>query len=312
MTHSIDSNPQEADLLPASTYMGAVRLRVKNMQAVYDFYTRGVGLVELGAQAAHHIEAGQPEASKKSVLLGLGERPVVILEHDPELRQPARTEAGLFHVAVLFDTRVDLAKSLVSTFSHYRDRYAGSGDHLVSQAFYFSDPEGNGVELYWDRPRDTWQWNKGQVAMDTLYIDAASFIREQLNDEEIATAASTDLALTGHVGHIHLQVGNIAAARNFYVDTLGFEQTARLGNQALFVAAGKYHHHMAMNTWNSSGAGPRQKTLGLGKVNLVLPSADALGLAQDRLAVAGFAPVFDGQTLTVLDPWNNQLALRSA
>lgn len=300
----------KADILPAETYMGAVRLRVKNFKAVYDFYTQGVGLRELGSAARNHAEAGQ-NVGANAVLLGLGERPVLILEHDPELRHPARTDAGLFHVAVLFDSPADLAKSLVSTFTRYRDYYTGAGDHLVSQAFYFSDPEGNGVELYYDRPRETWTWNNGHVAMDTLYIDPAAFIRQHLNDEQIARSSMEEISVDGHVGHVHLQVGNVPAAHDFYVKTLGFEETSRLGNSALFVSAGAYHHHMAMNTWNSSGAGPCQKTLGLGKINLVLPTPEALALADDRLKVAGFAPSFDGQTLNVPDPWNNQLSLRS-
>lgn len=301
---------QENDILPAETYMGAVRLRVKDMKLVYDFYTKGVGLRELGSTAFSNAEAGQ-DVGANAVLLGLGERPVVILEHDPELRHPARTDAGLFHVAVLFDSAPDLAKSLVSTISHYRDYYQGSGDHLVSQAFYFSDPEGNGVELYHDRPREEWTWQNGHVLMDTLYVDAAAFIREHLNDEQIARSSMEEISVDGHVGHVHLQVGNVPAAHDFYVKTLGFEETSRMGNAALFVSAGAYHHHMAMNTWNSSGAGPRQKTLGLGKINLVLPNTEALALAEDRLKVAGFAPSFDGQTLNVQDPWNNQLALRA-
>ena len=302
--------PTISDILPAKTSMGAVRLRVKDIKSVYDFYTRGLGLRELGSVALQHAEAGQ-ELGANAILLGLGERPVVILEHDPTLRHPSRTEAGLFHLAVLFDSAAHLAKSLVSTFTRYRDYYQGAGDHLVSQAFYFSDPEGNGVELYTDRPRDTWTWRKGHVEMDTLYIDPAAFIREHLDDEQIARSSREEISVAGQVGHVHLQVGSVPAAHDFYVKTLGFEETSRLGNAALFVSAGAYHHHMAMNTWNSSGAGPRQKTLGLGQVNLVLPTTEALALAEDRLKVAGFAPTFDGQSLTVADPWNNQLALRA-
>lgn len=286
-------------LLPANTTMGTVRLRVKDLKAVYDYYTRGVGLVELTSDLP-------------GVHLGLGNQVLVTLEHDPSLRAPARTEAGLFHVAILFDTPQDLAKSLIRGLTSYRNRYVGSGDHLVSQAFYFADPEGNGVELYIDRPRDQWQWSNGEVAMDTLHIDPVEFIRQHLTDEQIALAAETPADYAGTVGHVHLQVGDVATAQQFYVDALGFERTAGLGNAAVFVSAGGYHHHMAMNVWNSLGASPRQNTLGLGVVNLHLPGEGALDALADRLKYKGIATTFDGQSLNFMDPWNNQLRAHSA
>ncbi|WP_421084882.1 VOC family protein [Rothia nasimurium] len=274
--------------------MGHVRLKVKDMAAVYRYYTQGVGLQEL-------------PSSDGAVHLGLGGVPLLALEHDPSLRHPARTEAGLFHVAVLFASPADLARSLVRGFTYYRDRYVGSGDHLVSQAFYFSDPEGNGVELYIDRPRDQWSWVNGEVSMDTLHIDPAAFIREHLTDEDIALEVQKDPAYLGSVGHVHLQVGDVKTAQAFYVDALGFDRTAGLGNSAVFVSAGGYHHHMAMNVWNSLGANPRQNTLGLGMVNLTLPGQDSLDALADRLRFHGISSTLEGQTLTFKDPWNNLL-----
>lgn len=284
--------------LPQSTSMGTVHLRVKDLTAEYNYYTRGIGLVEILSDAP-------------GVHLGLGGKTLVTLEHDPSLRAPARTEAGLFHVAILFDTPTDLAKSLIRGFTYYRDRYVGSGDHLVSQAFYFADPEGNGIELYVDRPRDQWTWENGEVTMDTLHIDPAVFIRQHLTDEEIALAAQTDPAYAGTVGHVHLQVGDVATAQKFYVDALGFDRTASLPGSAVFVSAGGYHHHMAMNVWNSLGASPRQNTLGLGVVNLHLPGEGSLETLADRLKFQGISSTFDGEALTFLDPWNNRLVARS-
>lgn len=311
VTKKSSAQPSESpvDKLPALTTMGAVRLRVKDVKTVFDFYTKGVGLEPLTEQ-------------DEEILLGLRgvdaggnpvERVVLILEHDANLRQPSRTDAGLFHTAVLFDTQKDLAKSLVSTLNKYRDRFTGSGDHLVSKAFYFSDPEGNGVELYWDRPREQWEWNNGEVHMDTLFIDPVQFIRENLTEEELVKAAleSDSLNLTGTIGHVHLQVGDTKTAHDFYVKVLGFDRTAGIGNQALFVSAGGYHHHMAMNTWNSLGAGPREKTLGLGIVNLQLPAGESLAQAADRLKFHGITSKNNGQTVTVNDPWNNTLILNS-
>ena len=143
----------------------------------------------------------------------------------------------------------------------------------MSKAFYFTDPEGNGVELYWDRDRTQWSWTHGQIEMSTLYLDPNRFLAENLTER----AREAAVPAGAHVGHVHLSIGDVAAAKEFYVDRLGFETTARLGDSALFVSSGGYHHHMAMNTWNSRGAGRRRYTLGLGEVEIRLPSADDLG-----------------------------------
>src|SRR5690606_9060540 len=137
-------------------------------------------------------------------------------------------------------------------------RFVGSSDHLVSQAFYFDDPEGNGIELYWDRDRTEWSWTHGQVEMATLFLDPNQFLRDHLSERGLDAPTTLGGAT---VGHGHLSVGAVGTAGSSYVDTLGFEATASLGSQALFVSAGKYHHHMAMNVWNSRGAGRRQRTL---------------------------------------------------
>lgn len=309
--NNADSKPSaDANKLPALTGMGAVRLRIKDMKSVYDFYTKGVGLQEL-ANNNGEILLGLTE---KDAAGNVANRVVLILEHDPNLRHPSRTDAGLFHTAVLFGTEKDLAKSLVSTLNKYRDYFTGSGDHLVSKAFYFSDPEGNGVELYWDRPRSEWKWSNGEVHMDTLFIDPVQFIQQNLSEEELVKAATgTDsMGLEGTIGHVHLQVGDTKTAQDFYVKVLGFDRTAGIGNQALFVSAGGYHHHMAMNIWNSRGAGLREKTLGLGVVNLQLPGGESLAQVADRLKFHGIKSEFNGQSLSVNDPWNNILLLNAA
>lgn len=274
-------------------------MRVRNLKAVYDFYTTGLGLQEI-PNDTHEI------------WLGLGDKLILIFEHDSSLRHPARTEAGLFHVAVLFDNPRDLALSLVSALSRYQNRYVGSGDHLVSEAFYFTDPEGNGVELYHDRPRSQWQWTNGTVAMDTLYLDPATFIQKHLGQEEIGQAITEGITLAGKIGHVHLQVGDLATAHAFYVKALGFDDTARIGTLALFVSAGGYHHHMAMNTWNSAGASPREKTLGLGTVNLILPETESIEATADRLRFMGISSDYDGASLIFNDPWNNCLRITAA
>ena len=171
----------------------------------------------------------------------------------------------------------------------------------MSQAFYFTDPEGNGVELYWDRDRSQWSWTHGTLEMGTLFLDPNAFLQEHL------TQAAVDEPLIGgaQVGHVHLQVGDVASARDFYVNRLGFSETAAYGEQAVFVSAGGYHHHMAMNTWNSRGAGPRLPALGLARIDISVPGADDIGALSERLAHYGVQTRDDGRTVSFDDPWAN-------
>lgn len=279
------------DHLDAATRMGHLELRVRDLASMLAFYTEGVGLHPLREESG-------------TIVLGLHGTEIVRLTEAPDLRPANPGSAGLFHTAVVYDDPADLARVLVSMSQRYGHTYVGSGDHYVSQAFYFTDPEGNGVELYHDRPRDQWRWVDGQVQMGTEFIDPASFVRTHLTDDERA-------ALTGaaELGHVHLQVGDIASARQFYVEALGFDETFALGNQALFVSAGGYHHHMAMNVWNSRGTGPRAKTLGMGVVDILVPTSDEIAKAEERLRFAGTTPTFDGRTLSALDPWHNEIRL---
>jgi catechol 2,3-dioxygenase len=191
--------------------------------------------------------------------------------------------------------------------------FTGSSDHLVSQAFYFNDPEGNGIELYWDRDRTAWSWTHGSVEMATLYLDPNVFLEEHLSPELVddprggSAAGAAGSGVT--VGHVHLSIGSIAQAHEFYVTQLGFEQTAAFGPSALFVSAGGYHHHMGLNVWNSAGAGRRQRTLGLGQVDVVVPTTDSLLATSERLITFGHDVRHDGQTLFVDDPWGNLIRL---
>jgi catechol 2,3-dioxygenase len=222
--------------------------------------------------------------------------------HSPQLRHAPAGSAGLFHTAILFESQAALAAALYSIAQHAPHAFTGSADHLVSQAFYLTDPEGNGVELYWDRLRTEWSWTHGKIEMGTLYLDPNEFLRDHLSEAAASGETARDAA---SVGHVHLSVGDLAAARSFYVDALGFDETADYQGSALFVSAGGYHHHMAMNVWNSRGAGPRMPALGLGRVDLVLPGADDLGELGERLRHYGVAVRDDGRELAFDDPWKN-------
>ena len=204
------------------------------------------------------------------------------------------------------------ATAVYSVAAKYPGAFTGSADHLVSEAFYFNDPEGNGVELYFDRDRSTWSWTHGQLEMGTAFLDPNEYLRANLTETAAdAAAAGTGLG-DAIVGHVHLSVGDIASAREFYVNRLGFETTAALGPSALFVSAGGYHHHMAMNTWNSAGAGKRGLALGLGKVEIVVPGADDLGELGERMSHFGVPTRDDGRTIAFDDPWSNLVEVRAA
>ncbi|PZE24465.1 VOC family protein [Curtobacterium sp. MCLR17_042] len=280
---------QTHELLAADTGMGAVTLRVADLDTMIRYYRDGVRLSLLSHDGGVAV-------------LGRGSTPIVVLEHAPAMRHAGPREAGLFHTAILFDTRADLAAALYSVATQYPAGFTGSADHLVSNAFYFTDPEGNGVELYWDRDRTEWSWTHGMVDMDTKYVDPNAFLQSHLTQDALDTAA----ARPGKVGHVHLSVGDVDAARSFYVDTLGFETTAGFG-EALFVSAGGYHHHMAMNTWNSRGAGRRQLALGLGLVRIEVPAADDLGALTERMRHGGVELADDGRTVAFDDPWANRI-----
>jgi catechol 2,3-dioxygenase len=283
------------DVLAADTSMGAVTLRVGNLDTMTAYYRDAVALQVLN-------DAGG------TVTLGRGTTPVIILQYAPELAHASPRDAGLFHTAILFDTEEALAAAVYSVATKYPNTFTGSSDHLVSKAFYFSDPEGNGVELYWDRERSAWSWVHGNIEMATLFLDPNGFLKENLSE-----AGAADPLIGGaRVGHVHLQVGDVQTAREFYVNRLGFESTAQLGDSALFVSAGGYHHHMAMNTWNSRGAGPRRLALGLAQVDIEVPTADDIGQITERLSHYDVQTRDDGKTVTFDDPWANLIRVSAA
>lgn len=285
--------------LAADTAMGAVTLNVADLEGMTAYYRDGVGLDVLAADG-DRVVLGRTDAS------GVG-RDIVILVQTPALRHAAPHEAGLFHTAIVFDSEAALAAAVYSVARLRPGSFTGSSDHLVSKAFYFDDPEGNGVELYWDRDRSTWSWTHGQIEMSTLFLDPNAFLQEHLTERGTEGAGWGD----ARVGHVHLSVGDVAAAREFYVDRLGWDATIEMPGQALFVSAGQYHHHMAMNVWNSRGAGRRQRTLGLGQVEIVVPTADDLGALGERMTHYGLDARDDGRAVAVDDPWGNLIRVRT-
>jgi catechol 2,3-dioxygenase len=283
------------DILAADTAMGAVTLLVGDLDAMTAFYRDAVTLQVLTADGHRAV-------------LGRGTTPIIILEAAPELKHAAPHQAGLYHTAILFDSEAALAAAIYSVASKHPGSFTGSADHIVSKAFYFNDPEGNGIELYWDRDRSTWSWVHGSIEMATLYLDPNGYLQEHLTDEGIESPVIGD----AKVGHVHLSVGDTATAHDFYVNKLGFEQTIELPGSAIFVSAGGYHHHMAMNVWNAPGVGRRARTLGLGQIDIVVPGTDELGEVTERMKHFGVETKDDGKTVSFDDPWANLIRLTAS
>lgn len=283
-------------VLHPDTAMDAVTLRVGDLDLMSGYYADALAMTPLDERV---------RGREVHRVLGRGETPMMRLIHTPDLPGVDPREAGLFHTAFLFDSPASPAATVYRAARDPRSRFTGSADHLVSEAFYFTDPEGNGIELYTDRARDTWRHVAGEIEMGTLALDPNAYLEQHLTPE--ALDAGPDLA--GRVGHVHLQVGDIDAARAFYVDTLGFEATVASYPGALFASAGGYHHHLGMNTWNSRGAGPRAARLGLGEVAVLVPDRATLDAVATRARSAGIAASDNGTSLALDDPWGTRVTL---
>jgi catechol 2,3-dioxygenase len=285
--------PAHAEL-PAATTVGAVHLTVSDLERSVDYYGGAVGLTVFARDG-------------DSVSLGAGERELVVLVEEPGA-SPAFGHTGLYHFALLLPERVDLAGWLAHAA---RDAVplTGLSDHFVSEALYLSDPDGHGIEIYWDRPREVWE---GQVSerMTTLPLDVDSLLSE-LTDP--ATLAFDGLPPGTVMGHVHLKVARISDTISFYRDVLGFALMAQLGPYAAFLSAGGYHHHLGANTWESAEAAPPPaRTAALRHASIVLPDATARDTVMERLERAG-SSVADGDAGPVItDPSGNKLLLALA
>jgi len=207
---------------------------------------------------------------------------------------------------VLVPSRGALAVAL-RQLAETRTPLAGASDHGVSEALYLSDPEGNGIEIYRDRPRDEWPWRDGRLAMGTRRLALESLIAEA------ETGVTGDLPEGTVIGHVHLRVADVAAAEVFYGDVLGFSLMQRYGDSASFVSAGGYHHHIAFNTWESLGASPAAPdSAGLDHFELLLPDETARAQVVERLAKRGSAIGATPLGPSIRDPSGNALVLRLA
>lgn len=278
-------------VLPDATRLGPVRLAVTDLDRSVSFYTGIVGLTVAG----RGLEGGHAVAH-----LSAGAEDIVVLQEEPNSRPAGKhlRHAGLYHVALNYATRLDLSRALRRIA--VSGMYMGASNHKTHEAIYISDPDGNGLELAWDAPREQWPRTVEQMMHEG---------REPLDYDGLLACTASDPvgppdAGAIRVGHLHFHVGSIAPARSFYVDLLGFELQTDLGT-AVFASVAAYHHHVAFNTWRGEGVPPvPQGVVGLREWQLYVPTAADVEAVRTRFTEGGVAvsPAADG-AFTTADPW---------
>jgi catechol 2,3-dioxygenase len=278
--------------LPASLRLGPVHLTVTDLARSIPFYESAIGL-----QLARR--------DGDTAALGAGGEDLLVLTERPDAR-PAGRHAGLYHFALLHPSRLELARAaqrLIET----QTPVSGASDHKISEAIYLPDPDGNGIELAADRSREHW----GDLGDPTSHggpepLDMASLMA-MVAGAPLEQRASEGLS----VGHLHLHVGDIEGALEFWRDLIGFEVMTRFPSAA-FIAAGGYHHHLGLNTWRGEGVPPMPDgAVGLGHWTIVLDTAADVAAVAARLEAAGAPVERRPEGFLTRDPWNNAVLIRS-
>src|SRR5260370_20157110 len=271
-------------------HIGAVGLKVHDIEAVSRFYPEVLGLAVL-------------DRGNDRTALGAGGVPVVHLEHRPDAVPDDQHEAGLYHTAFLMPTRGDLARWILHV-ARNKVALTGASDHAVSEAFYLDDPEGNGVEVYCDRPAETWQWTGSDLKITTDPLDVESILRE------VAPGATYPSAPDGlRIGHVHLRVGDVARAEAFYRDALGLDVTRRR-HGTTFMSSGRYHHHIAANVWHSPAPGAlNENRPALSSASLETAHPAAFDAAKARLAQGGPALAVTSAPIATPHPLSTRLRI---
>ncbi len=279
-----------APVLPATLALGPVHLDVADLTRAVAWYERALGL--------HVHEHGDGVAR-----LGDGRETVLVLHEDPAATPPGRT-SGLYHYALLYSGREELARAALR-LSVTQTPIQGASDHETHEAIYLTDADGNGIELAADRPRSAWPEHLG-YAGGPKPLDFEGLMGT-IAGEELRSWAGEGL----RVGHLHLHVGDVEAGLAFYRDVVGFEVQANLGSAA-FVSAGGYHHHLGFNVWNGEGApAPPPHSVGLHAWTVLLPE-DELARLRARLTAAGHPMEDAAGGFVVRDPWGSPLLARVA
>lgn len=276
--------------LHPDTHMGYVHLMVRDFGKSLPFYQNVLGM------QVHKNDKGTAH-------LGAGGDDLLLLTENPEAKYPGRS-SGLYHFAILVPSRFELARSLRRLAE--AEVQLGFGDHIVSEAIYLNDPDGNGIEVYRDRPRTEWYDANGNFQMGTLPVDVKGVLRELQNETDEWKGLHRDTVL----GHMHLKSSNVNRDEPFYRDLIGLDEMANLGGTAAFLSAGGYHHHLGMNSWESANAPtPPRNSIGLQYFTIQLPTSDELTRVANRVRQAEFDLEETDAGLLVRDPSQNAAVL---
>lgn len=248
-------------------YVSHVQIKVSNLENSLNYYQSIIGFKVLE----------QTETS--AILTTDGKTSILSLEEVPNALSSRDGLTGLYHFAILLPSRKDLG-NIVQHFIQHNVRI-GAGDHYVSEALYLNDPDGNGIEIYSDRPESEWTWNGDYVNMGTVQVDFQSVLAE-------ADGKWNGLPEETVMGHIHLSVANLKETEDFYTNALGYDVVTRYGNQALFLSTGRYHHHIGLNTWHSeNGEKASDNTVGLQSFTIVLNDNERAEQIKENLQKVG-------------------------
>jgi catechol 2,3-dioxygenase len=272
-------------------YVSQVDLKVEDLERSLSFYQDMIGFKILN------------KTNEKAILSADGIKPLLSIEQPKDVKPKQPRTTGLYHYALLLPNRAELGK-VIQHMINSSYPIQGASDHLVSEALYLADPDGNGIEIYADRPSSTWKWENEEVIMTTDRLDIEGLIQEANGEKWEGLPKATIM------GHIHLHVSELQETYEFYCKGLGFNLVNRFGNQALFISTGGYHHHIGLNTWNGVGAPPpSNESVGLKRFTLVFPNEESRTNIIRQLSDIG--TVFyeeDGLVLTK-DPSGNCLSL---
>jgi catechol 2,3-dioxygenase len=289
-------NPSAAPTFASRTplHIGAIGLIARDLDLLTNYYRDLLGL-------------DVRERTGRIARLGAGGVTLIEIEHRPQALPDDPATAGLYHIAFLMPTRADHARWILH-IARNRVPIVGASDHGVSEAFYLDDPEGNGIEVYNDRPAERWQRENGLIVMPTRQLDVEAILREVDPAQVDYPSAPEGL----RIGHIHLRVGDVGKAEEFYRGAVGLDLTRRRGG-ATFMSSGGYHHHVGANVWHSDGAGRRDpERAGLAWFSIEAADQDTLDAVTTRLqSAAAPARAFDDGIETA-DPWGTRIRFSKA
>lgn len=272
-------------------HINSVTLRVRDMTVMTAFYNQVLGLAILSSDADRKV-------------LGADGVPLVTLLNKPNDAPDDPSTAGLYHTAFLMPDRKELGRWLITAYVNGVP-FTGFADHSVSEALYLDDPEGNGVEVYADRPHEGWTWNTdGQVKMGTDELNIDDLVAGLPRDSKLPYTAPGGF----RIGHVHMRVGDTVLARDFYVKATGLDMTALIANEsAAFFSNGRYHHHIGSNVWQSRGAGTRPGNMSGLETAAFTVAPDLMEGLRTRLKSHGSDTKEEGSTLIALDPWDTPI-----